>query len=617
MNRRQFITSSAAVGGALAGARLFGSRARAATTPPNILFITVDEMSYPTIFPFGISDAGQFLAAYMPNTYRLLWQKGVKFANHHSASVACSPSRGAFVTGLYSQQNWVTQTIKDFPGAKNVLQPQLSPAFPTYGSLLKQAGYQTPYIGKWHISVPQQGNGPNDGLTAYGFDYMTYPDPTGSNLQGTFGDEANGYHSDQYIENQATAWLGARSPGEGPWCLTVAFVNPHDQQVFPAGTEYQDFADLFASPAANPNQLVQIAPYAMQECALAIPYSEDFLKDPPQYGYPAVPPNWESAAQIAANKPSTQTFARLFQQMTFGGASDDPSETGFAVVPYPNGNNGIGVAPYRYWQRTRDCYTQLMSILDGHIGAVVNALPPAVAQNTVIVFLSDHGDYAGAHGFLTGKICTCYEETWKVPLIVVDPTGQFTGDLDTVRTQLTSSIDLVPLLISFAYGGSRGWMTGDLEALYGKRYDMIPLLRSAHAPGRPYVVFATDELIPGKYNFNNSPSHIVGLVTDNAKLGVYANWLRATTTIDTSSIELEFYDYNTPGGLAELDNIRDDPRARGMLQRLLNDIIPNELQAPLPSSFGRAQTVARAKYLVYAALVNTLGALDTGLSVGF
>jgi len=88
MDRRQFITSSAAVGGALAGARLFGTPARAAASPPNILFIVVDEMRYPTVFPSGISDAGQFLAKFMPNTYEL-WQKGVKFANQHTASIAC------------------------------------------------------------------------------------------------------------------------------------------------------------------------------------------------------------------------------------------------------------------------------------------------------------------------------------------------------------------------------------------------------------------------------------------------------------------------------------------------------------------------------------------------
>jgi arylsulfatase A-like enzyme len=611
MNRRQFISSSAAVGGALAGARLFGTRARAAASPPNILFIVVDEMRYPTVFPSGIGDAGQFLAAFMPNTYEL-WQNGVKFANQHTASIACSPARGALVTGLYSHQNWVTQTIKDFPGTTSSEQPVLRPAFPTYGKLLRQAGYQTPYIGKWHISIPVEAKG---GLAAYGFDYMTYPDPTGSNLQATFGDESANppYHSDQYIANQATAWLSARVPGESPWCLTVGFVNPHDKEYFPAGTEFQTFADLFKQiPAA------QLLPYATEECAIAVPYSDDVLANPPSFGYPKIPPNWESAAQIAANKPSTQTFGRLFQQLAFGGASDDPNQTAFTLIPYPSppGQYSVGIAPYSYWQRSLDSYTQIMNILDGHVGAVLNALPPAVADNTIIVFTADHGDYASAHGFLSGKAGTCYEEVWKVPLIVVDPTGRFTGDIDTVRTQLTSSIDLLPLLVSLGHNGSRDWITGDLAGLYRRRYDMIPLLRSASAPGRPYVVFATDELVPAKFNFNRSPLHIVGLLTEEAKLGVYANWLPATTRINRRSIEIEFYDYDTARGRAEVDNDPDDPRAKAMLQLLLNDIIPNELRAPLPLRFRPAQDLALAELLVYAAIIDHLGVRDTGLVVG-
>src|SRR5262245_24678878 len=73
---------------------------------------------------------------------------------------------------------------------------------------------------------------------------------------------------------------------------------------------------------------------------------------------PCVPPNWESAAQIAKNKPPNQTVARLFQAATWGGVSDDPSETDFSTVfPYPTAqptlDTPIGVlnAPYSYWQR--------------------------------------------------------------------------------------------------------------------------------------------------------------------------------------------------------------------------------------------------------------------------
>src|SRR5262249_884079 len=155
--------------------------------------------------------------------------------------------------------------------------------------------------------------------------------------------------------------------------------------------------------------------------------------DPPSFGYPPVPPNWESARQIARNKPSEQTFARLFQAAVWGGVSDDASATDFSTIfQYPTNptylplDTPIGVlnAPYSYWQRGLDSYTQIMTILDSNIGLVLDALPPEVAANTIIVFTSDHGEYAGAHGFVSGKIGSVYEEVFHVPLIVVDPTGR-------------------------------------------------------------------------------------------------------------------------------------------------------------------------------------------------
>jgi arylsulfatase A-like enzyme len=45
-----------------------------------------------------------------------------------------------------------------------------------------------------------------------------------------------------------------------------------------------------------------------------------------------------------------------------------------------------------------------MTILDQNIGLVLDALPPQVAENTIIVFTSYHGDYASAHGFVSGKV---------------------------------------------------------------------------------------------------------------------------------------------------------------------------------------------------------------------
>ena len=629
MDRRSFVKGAAATSAAsfVFGSRTFdGGRARAqdvgpdGSVPgkrPNILVIKVDEMRFPSVFPDGIGNAGEFLQHYMPNLYQL-WQNGVKFANHYSAGVACTPARGCLITGLYTQQSWLVQTILAKPDNAVSLQPWLNPAYPTYGKLLRAAGYQTPYVGKWHVSIPKAA-APR--LEPYGFDGLTYYDPTGANLQGAYGDQAHGYLNDQDIATQAVGWLQTHSGDETPWCLTVSFINPHDREFFWAGTEFQTYNTLFESQT----KYKPFTFYATADNPPDVPWNENALRQPPSYGYPAVPPNWESAQQLAANKPAAQTYSRLFSQAVWGGVADTPSQQGFTIADYPidpNGNPpqpyGVGLAPYSYWQRGLDSYTQIMEIVDQRIGDVLQALvalPASVADNTVIVFTSDHGDYAGAHGYISGKVGSLYDEAFHVPLIVVDPSGRFTADIGTLRQGLTSSVDVLPLLASLGYGGSRAWLTGELNQIYGSRLDLLPMLRSSQAPGRPYVLLATDEGVPGYFNFNNSPTHIVGMRTQAMKFGIYANWVSATSQIaDDDTLETELYDYATATGVAELDNLKGDPRIAALRASLIGEIIPNELRAPLPGALGLAQDASKVAYLAYDAFIRNLPA--SGFSKG-
>src|ERR1700722_19628001 len=103
MKRRDFLKTTAAVtGGSLLNelgvSRLVAQDSQVSGARPNILFLLVDELRFPSVFPTGIKDAGEFLAKFMPNLY-CLWKSGVKFANHHTDANACTPSRGVLVTG--------------------------------------------------------------------------------------------------------------------------------------------------------------------------------------------------------------------------------------------------------------------------------------------------------------------------------------------------------------------------------------------------------------------------------------------------------------------------------------------------------------------------------------
>src|ERR1700678_2685364 len=90
-----------------------------------------------------------------------------------------------------------------------------------------------------------------------------------------------------------------------------------------------------------------------------------------------------------------------------------------------------------------------------HTGRVLRALEsrPEVAANTVILFTSDHGEYGASHG-LRGKGAAAYEEGIRVPLLVKDPRRILTRAPARTRTQLTSSVDIAPLLLTIASGSS-------------------------------------------------------------------------------------------------------------------------------------------------------------------
>lgn len=636
-NRRVLMKSAVALSAVatLPGCGGSGGGGGSSGNQPNILFILVDEMRFPKVFPTGINSAAEYLKAYMPNVYRL-WDGGVVFSNHNSASTACSPSRGVLVTGLYSHQTWFGTTLVVKPGAATAESPSLQPEFPTYGKLLSAAGYATPYIGKWHCS---QASGPTQELYTYGFQGLTYPDPIANNLQGTYGDMSDPsyyYYSDEYIATQANTWLKAKKVGDQPWCLTVGFQNPHDQEFFPAGTEYQAYTNYFASNVTNPNNYAQNQNWSTAVCATAPLAYPNILVNPPTYaGLPTTAPNWETQAMLESSHPKAHILNKQFCEVEWGGISGNSNATTFSIAQYPNATTassptytytppstssgqliGIGYSPYSYWNKALNLYIYIQTILDKQIGRVLDAMSPEVLKNTVIVFTSDHGDYVGAHGFVAGKTLSMYDEALRVPLIVKDMTGTYTGDTTAIRTQLTSSVDLMPMLVGFGYGGQTSWMQGDYREMYGKRYNMFPLLKSSSVAGLDYALFATDEVCASEFDFatvptadgQRTPVHIMGVITPQYKLGVYSRWPAGTVLPSPNGQQYEYYDYSTTGGQQETANTYStSPAAKLIKDNLLNVLVPTVLEAPLPLTYRTTQDKAKLGLVAFNLLNQSSG----------
>ena len=141
MNRRNLLTSLALSGSAIAFERQLAALLTAASPkPPNVVVILADDVGYGDLSCYGAT------AVHTPHLDTMA-RYGLRFTNAHSDAATCTPSRYAMLTGQYA---WRRDGIQVLPGdAKSLIEP----GQPTIASVLKQAGYATGLVGKWHIGL--------------------------------------------------------------------------------------------------------------------------------------------------------------------------------------------------------------------------------------------------------------------------------------------------------------------------------------------------------------------------------------------------------------------------------------------------------------------------------
>jgi arylsulfatase A-like enzyme len=227
VSRREFINTAVGTA-AVVGA---GVPAPAAATRPNVLFILADDLGYGDLSCYGRPD-------YKTPVLDSLAAQGIKFMSAYAAAPVCTPTRCAYITGRYPQRLPV--------GLEQPLTPLsppdvgLPPNHPTVASLLKQSGYDTALVGKWHLGWKPE-FGPNRhgfdeffGVLSGAADYFTHrsSDPPGAPATGGAPDlwenltptRRVGYLTD-LLSDRAVEII--RRPHTRPFFLSLQYTAPH------------------------------------------------------------------------------------------------------------------------------------------------------------------------------------------------------------------------------------------------------------------------------------------------------------------------------------------------------------------------------------------------------
>jgi arylsulfatase A-like enzyme len=319
-------------------------------------------------------------------------------------------------SGLHSLARMSVRTVTGTPQRS---EPELSARLPNLATLLRPAGYEVAYRGKWHLTKPVAGGEWSDADTRrlagdYGFAGWQPPDAGEDTRPEHFGGGSAGRSGlgwDEDFVRQAEAFLGDPALPE-PFALVLSLVNPHDVLGYP--TSWRDGG---------------FGPEAVRDLGVRLPPTADERLD---------------------RKPAAHALQKYGQTAYIGALRS--REDKLAYVNF---------------------YAYLHKLVDEKIGRVLAALgdpddPASLRSRTVIVRTSDHGEMGLSHGGLRQKMFNVYEETLRVPLVVSNPI-LFPRPDET--DALVSLVDVVPTLLSLAgaEGGTR---------LDGR--DLAPIL-AAHA----------------------------------------------------------------------------------------------------------------------------------------
>ncbi|MDX1414263.1 MAG: sulfatase-like hydrolase/transferase [Candidatus Promineifilaceae bacterium] len=518
LSRREFLgavgSTIAASSMAYAGARGQGvqkvSAAEADALPaakPNILFIITDQERYPRHWPIGWAEAN------LPAHNRLS-QHGLTFRRHFCSAAMCSPSRSTLFTGLHPAQHGVINTLSE-GGSVSDSEPTLPFYIQTMGRMLATAGYHVVLKGKWHMTKGADGGTPSsENVAAYGWQEWEPNSVANDTKVSNFGGGCADW--DGKITTQAIEFLSqqtAAGTAEQPFMLTVGLGNPHDVLSYPQTWDQHEDHDLCDTPD-------NYRGFDFDQ-GISIPITTFENLD---------------------NKPTCQSQVRNLMELLLG-AITTPEEMNHYV----------------------NFYAGLVKKVDGQINQILDAIPEEIRDNTIVIFTSDHGEMAMAHGVLRQKAFQMYEETVNVPLIIHNP---LMFPIARETDAYAALIDLMPTIATLA-------QVPNPENYTFMGTDLTPLFTNPHVPVQNEILFTFDDIWASNPNgavtrpvtgeeIPNPPKNIRAVFTqDDDGEWKYARYF------DVEGVELPEYEmYHLRNGLGvpvdpfEVDNLANEASAK-------------------------------------------------------
>lgn len=386
-----------------------------AASQPNILIFMTDHQRGDTVLPEH--------PVIKPNLAQFVRQ-GLTFTEAFCPSPHCCPSRATFQTGLYPSRHGVWNNICN----GQALSRGLKPGVRCWSEDLAEAGYQLAYAGKWHVSVEES---PKDrGFEELGeiFGHLSEP------LEKDW---------DKYSKLAATATSGRRGegqilrPGYGThtayrsWQKT-AEVETHDDRVVQLGID------------ALPRLARNGRPWAMQ-LNTAMPH--DPYNVPTKYLDMYRLEDVPLPASFADTMMDKPRIVQRMRRQIFGQMSE----------------REVREAIRHFWA--------MCTYLDDLFGKLLAALEATgQADNTLVLYCADHGDYCGEHG-LFAKGIPCFRGAYNVPAVIRWPKGLVEPGRRV--SEFVSLADFAPTFTELAGRKADAGLTGR---------SLVPFLRKQTPP---------------------------------------------------------------------------------------------------------------------------------------